>query len=136
MALVKTKNIDDVIIRAKKIKKNKLLLRRQMVIDVIHPGKDCITKAKLQDALGEMFECKDSKQVVLYGTRHAYGGGRSTCMCLIYETIAAAKQFEPKFRLARVGLATVDHSTNRKSYKERRHKRKKLKGIKKYSIKM
>jgi len=32
-----------------------------------------------------------------------YGGGKSTGFGLIYDNIPAAKQFEPKFRLIRVG---------------------------------
>jgi small subunit ribosomal protein S24e len=31
-----------------------------------------------------------------------FGGGKSTGFALIYDTLEAAKKYEPKFRLARV----------------------------------
>ena len=33
----------------------------------------------------------------------AFGGGRSTGFALMYDNLAAAKKFEPKHRLKRVG---------------------------------
>lgn len=43
----------------------------------------------------------------MFGFRTVFGGGRSTGFCLIYDTLDAAKKFEPKFRLARVSLINI-----------------------------
>ena len=43
----------------------------------------------------------------MFGFRTVFGGGRSTGFCLIYDTLDAAKKFEPKFRLARVSLFNI-----------------------------
>ena len=36
-----------------------------------------------------------------------FGGGKSTGFGLIYDTLEAAKRFEPKYRLIRVGSLSV-----------------------------
>jgi hypothetical protein len=40
--------------------------------------------------------------IYLFGFRTAFGGGKSTGFCLIYDNLEAAKKYEPKHRLARV----------------------------------
>ena len=44
----------------------------------------------------------EANNIVCFGFKTAFGGGRSTGFALIYDTLDAAKKFEPKFRLARV----------------------------------
>lgn len=46
----------------------------------------------------------EPERIFLFGFRTAFGGGRSTGFALIYDTLEAAKKYEPKFRLARVTL--------------------------------
>ena len=41
-------------------------------------------------------------RIFLFGFKTAFGGGRSTGFAVIYDTLEAAKKYEPKFRLARV----------------------------------
>ena len=43
-------------------------------------------------------------RIFLFGFRTAFGGGRSTGFALIYDSLDAAKKYEPKFRLARVRI--------------------------------
>jgi hypothetical protein len=45
---------------------------------------------------------KDDSCILLYGFKVAFGGGRTTGFGLIYDSIQAAKKFEPKYRLTRV----------------------------------
>ena len=52
--------------------------------------------------MGQMYKVKDATTIMMFGFRSAYGGGKSTGFCLIYDTIVDAKKFEPKYRLARV----------------------------------
>lgn len=51
-----------------------------------------------------MFKVSEMNQIFLFGFRTVFGGGRSTGFCLIYDTLEAAKRFEPKYRLARVSI--------------------------------
>lgn len=40
--------------------------------------------------------------VIVFGFKTKFGGGRSTGFALVYDSLDAAKKFEPKYRLARV----------------------------------
>jgi small subunit ribosomal protein S24e len=68
----------------------------------------------------------------MYGFKTAYGGGKSSGMCLVYNDVGAAKKFEPKFRLARNGLAVMNKKSA-KQRKERKNRSKKRFGEKKWS---
>jgi len=64
----------------------------------------------------------------MFGFRTAFGGGRSTGFALIYDEQADAKKYEPKYRLARVGLADK-RSGSRKQIKEKKNRDKKVWGV-------
>lgn len=53
----------------------------------------------------QKFRVSDPTTVIMFGFRTHYGGGKSTGFCLIYDSVEDAKKFEPKYRLARCGLA-------------------------------
>lgn len=80
---------------------NRLLQRRQMVLDVVHPFLASVSKESLREKLAAMYKC-DKNAVVVFGFKLAFGGGKSTGFALIYDSVDAAKKFEPKYRLARV----------------------------------
>lgn len=80
---------------------NRLLQRKQMVLDVIHPNLASVPKVDLREKLAAMYKC-DKNAVIVFGFKIAFGGGKSTGFALIYDTVDAAKKFEPKYRLARV----------------------------------
>ncbi len=107
--------------------KNPLLCRRQAHIDVIHPGQANITKKDIESRLASMYKV-DKEAVFTFGFRTAFGGGRSSGFALIYESVDAAKKFEPKHRLAKHGLATVT-KTGRKQRKERKNRMKRVRGV-------
>uniref|UniRef100_A0A6V7QQQ7 40S ribosomal protein S24 n=1 Tax=Ananas comosus var. bracteatus TaxID=296719 RepID=A0A6V7QQQ7_ANACO len=56
--------------------------------------------------------------------------GKSTGFGLIYDSVDAAKKYEPKYRLIRNGLATKVEKS-RKQMKERKNRAKKIRGVKK-----
>lgn len=87
-------------LRTRKFLTNRLLQRKQMVLDVIHPARPNVSKAELSEKLAEMYK-SPSEQVIVFGMRTHYGGGRSTGFALIYDTKESLK-FEPKHRLVRV----------------------------------
>jgi small subunit ribosomal protein S24e len=96
-----------VTIRTRKFLTNRLLQRKQMVVDVLHPTRANVSKDELRDKLSAMYKAPKD-QVIVFGFRTQFGGGKSTGFALIYDSKDALK-FEPRYRLIRVSLAV--HST-------------------------
>ena len=88
-------------IRTRKFITNRLLARRQFVVDVLHPSRPNVPKSELAEQLAKMYK-SDKARVVPFGFRTAFGGGRSTGFALIYDDEASQLKFEPKHRLIRV----------------------------------
>ena len=114
-------------IRTRKFMTNRLLQRRQFILDVLHPGRANVSKAELQEKLAKMYNVSDEKCVSIFGFRTAFGGGKSTGFGLIYDNIEAFKKFEPKHRLIRAGLKDAVQKS-RKNIKEKKNRDKKLRG--------
>ena len=89
-----------VTIRTRKYMLNRLLCRRQMVVDVLHPGKSSVAKADIREKLAKMYGCT-ADRVFVFGFKTNFGGGKSTGFGLVYDTMDYAKKFEPKYRLVR-----------------------------------
>merc|ERR1711862_831632 len=117
-------------IRTRKFMNNRLLHRKQFIIDVIHQGRPNVSQAELKEKIGKMYKVKDAQAVFLFGFKTQFGGGKSTGFGLIYDNLPAAKKFEPKHRLVRSGLAKKEQ-TSRKQRKERKNRAKKVRGTKK-----
>ncbi|KAI7846049.1 hypothetical protein COHA_000415 [Chlorella ohadii] len=109
---------------------NRLLGRKQFVLDVLHPGKANVSKADLREKLAKMYDVKDLNCVFVFGMRTQFGGGKSSGFGLIYDNVEVAKKFEPKYRLVRNGLAEAVQKS-RKQIKERKNRSKPLRGVKK-----
>ncbi|KAI0078887.1 40S ribosomal protein S24 [Panus rudis PR-1116 ss-1] len=119
-----------VTIRTRKFITNRLLARRQFVVDVLHPSRANVSKAELAEKLAAMYKA-DKARVVPFGFKTVFGGGRSTGFALIYDDEASQRKFEPKYRLIRAGLMDAPVKTNRKLRKERKNRAKKFRGTKK-----
>ncbi|OEU15673.1 ribosomal protein S19 [Fragilariopsis cylindrus CCMP1102] len=117
---------DAVIIKTRKFKRNPLLARKQMIVDVIHPGRANVSKDELSELLAGMYK-GDSKLTILFGFRTKFGGGKSTGFCLIYDNQESMIKFEPKHRMVRKGVSTKKE-TSRKAMKEAKNKGKKIRG--------
>merc|ERR1739845_313122 len=76
-----------VTLRTRKFMTNRLLQRRQMVVDVLHPNKATVPKAEIREKLAKMYRCTADRG-----------------FALIYDTLDFAKKFEPKYRLHRQGV--------------------------------
>merc|ERR1712227_932903 len=100
-----------VTIRTRKFLTNRLLQRKQMVVDVLHPTRANVSK----------------DEVIVFGFRTQFGGGKSTGFALIYDSKEALK-FEPRYRLVRFGLAEKKERAGRKLRKERKNRAKKFRG--------
>jgi small subunit ribosomal protein S24e len=109
---------------------NRLLSRRQMIVDVIHPNLANVSKVDIRSKLAKMYST-DKDNVIAFGFKTKFGGGKSTGFALVYDTIDAAKKYEPKYRLARQGLAKHEKS-GRKQRKEKKNRAKKVRGSMKH----
>jgi len=88
-------------LRTRKFITNRLLARRQFVLDVLHPSRPNVSKTELSEKLAALYKT-DKNRVVTFGFKTQFGGGRSTGFALIYDDEASQKKFEPRYRLVRV----------------------------------
>merc|ERR1711959_837016 len=123
-----------VTIRPRKFLTNRLLERRQMILDVHHPGLATPDKEQLAEMLAEyLSKAKGKKEAtVIFGTKTIFGGGKSTCFALVYDSVDAAKKHEPKHRLIRAGhIEKPALNIARKQRKEKKNREKKFRGTRK-----
>merc|ERR1711918_317819 len=114
---------DTYTVRTRKFMTNRLLMRKQMVLDILHPGAACPSK----ETIAGMFNVNDSLCISVFSFRTSFGGGKSTGFCLIYDNAAAFKKFEPKYRQVRNGVEFKE-KTPRMQRKERKTRDKKWTG--------
>ncbi|CEJ80589.1 Putative Ribosomal protein S24e [[Torrubiella] hemipterigena] len=116
-----------VTLRTRKFIRNPLLGRKQMVVDVLHPGRANISKDELREKLAGMYKAQKD-QVSTFGLRTQFGGGKTTGFALVYDSPEAMKKFEPRYRLVRVGMATKRERASRQQRKQRKNKLLTLRG--------
>ncbi len=109
---------------------NRLLFRKQMILDVIHPGLANCSKIDIRSKLAKMYNVA-LETIFVFGFKTAFGGGKSSGFALIYDTLEAAVRFEPKHRLVRQKLLEIK-KTGRKQRKEKKNRAKKVRGSKKH----
>jgi small subunit ribosomal protein S24e len=118
-----------VTMRRRKFIHNKLLNRKQMILDVMHPNRANVSKAEIATQVAKQFEVNDEKTIFVFGFRTAIGGQKSSGFCLIYDTLEDALSTEPKYRLLRAGVGTKKEGS-RKMRREAKNKKKKQRGTK------
>ena len=121
-----------IVLRAKKFLLNRLLSRKQMVLEVLHPGQANVSKEKITELIAKKFKA-DTKNIVCFGFHTHFGGGRSTGFVLVYDNRDYLLKYEPKYRLRRLKVLEPKIN-NRKARKELRTKRKKVRGKEKSKI--
>merc|ERR1712130_632204 len=126
-----------VTIRPRKLLTNRLLQRRQMILDVHHAGLATPNKETLKEMISEYLSKakghKASKEATsIFGMKTCFGGGKSTCFALCYDSVDAAKKHEPKHRLIRSGHKEAPALVvGRKQRKEKKNREKKFRGTRK-----
>merc|ERR1712188_155856 len=126
-----------VTIRPRKFLTNRLLQRRQMILDVHHPGLATPDKETLKNMISEyLSKAKGHKAspeaTTIFGMKTCFGGGKSTCFALCYDSVDAAKKHEPKHRLIRSGHQEAPALViGRKQRKEKKNREKKFRGTRK-----
>jgi ribosomal protein S24E len=80
-------------LRTRKFVTNRLLNRKQSVVDVLHPSKSNLSKDDVRTRLASLYKApKETVQTFEFRTQ--FGGGKSTGFALIYDTEADLKKFE------------------------------------------
>ena len=120
--------MDSVTIRTRKFLTNRLLSRKQMIVDVIHPNAANASKVEIREKLGKLYKV-DPEVIFVFGFKTAFGGGKSTGFGLIYDNLDSAKKFEPKHRLVRHGLLEAKKGS-KKQRAEKKNRDKKTFGTK------
>merc|ERR1712168_238868 len=124
---------DTVPVRTRKFMTNRLLQRKQMVVDVLHPGKATVSKKDIREQLAKMYSTTPDV-CMAYGFKTQFGGGKTSGFALIYDSLDYAKKFEPHYRLVRHGLAEAKTKPSRKQRKERKNRQKKFRGTAKAKV--
>jgi len=93
-----------VTIHTRKCFSNRLLNRKQMIVDVIHPNRASVPKAEIAAQLAKAFRVNDEKTIYVFGVKTTFGGQKSTGFAFIYDSLEDALDCEPKYRLIRAGL--------------------------------
>ena len=88
-------------IRLAKIKNNRLLSRVQMIANIFHPANVKVTKEQIKEKLRTQFK---KQHISVFGMKKLYGGGRTKCFVLIYDSEDAMKKIEPQSRLNRMEM--------------------------------
>ncbi|XP_019566672.2 small ribosomal subunit protein eS24 [Rhinolophus sinicus] len=121
-----------VTLRTRESMTTRRLQRKQMVIDVLHPGKATVPKTEIWEKLAKMY--KTTPEVIfVFGFRTHFSGGETTGFGVIYDSLDYTKKNEPKHKLARHGLYEKK-KTSRKQRKERKHRMKKVRGTAKANV--
>ncbi|KYF42808.1 ribosomal protein RPS24 [Toxoplasma gondii ARI] len=115
-------------LRFRKLKTNPLLQRKQFGVDILHPSRGSVSKKELVEKIAKQFRVSDSQSIVVFGLKTAFGGGRSSGFAMIYDNPNAAKKFENRFRLVRLGYVEAKPTKGRRAYKELKNRRKKVRG--------
>lgn len=103
--------------------------RRQMVVDVHHPGRANVSKKELQERMAKMYKVNDLDRVILFDFRTAFGGGKSSGFCCIYDSVELAKKMHTKHHLWRLGIIEKTEKKGRKGIKEAKNRSKKVRGL-------
>ena len=119
-------------IRARRLRINKLLSRKEILLDVFHEGKPNVSQNDLKELISKKYGV-DVKNIVLYGFRTAFGGHRSTGFVLAYDNQQYLVKYEPVFRLRRHGIVPK-RNPKRKPEKELKRKLKRTRGGEKRKV--
>lgn len=100
---------------------NKLLDRKQFVIDMQHLGAKAPTRDEIKDEVASRLKA-NKDLVVIFGLETKFGGGHTTGFGFVYDSLDALKKTEPKHRLIKAGLAEKGKVTRRMRKNARRQK--------------
>lgn len=92
-----------VTIKTRRLRVNKLLARKELLLDVYHEGKANVSQKELRDLIAHKYNW-EPKNIVLFGFKTAFGGNRSSGFCLSYDSQQYLVKYEPTYRLRRAAV--------------------------------
>ena len=92
-----------VTIKTRRLRVNKLLARKELLLDVYHEGKPNVSQKDLRELIANKYHW-EPKNIVLFGFKTAFGGNRSSGFCLAYENQQYLVKYEPIHRLRRLNV--------------------------------
>ncbi|KAL0249338.1 hypothetical protein GEMRC1_004570 [Eukaryota sp. GEM-RC1] len=125
--------VNKVSIRTRKFMTNRLLSRKQMVVDIFHFGRGNVSKDDVRSHISKMYDV-DAKLISAFGFRTKFGGGRTTGFALIYDNMEVMKRIEPTHRLASQGLVETTQRAARSERRQKKNRMKKFRGKDKVKI--
>merc|ERR1711881_768571 len=114
-------------VRTRKYMTNRLLMRKQMIVDVTHGDLATPSCKTIREHLSKMYKTA-ADTVVVYGMSTAFGGGRSTGFANIYDSVAFLKKYEATHRQVRMGHATKIEKKARQQRKQLKNRKLKVRG--------
>merc|ERR1711892_624771 len=105
-------------VRTRKFMTNRLLQRKQMIVDIIHPNSATPKKPEVRESLAKNYKTT-ADCIIAFGFKTIFGGGKTSGFALIYDSVEAANKVEKK---------------SRKQRKELRNRQKRVKGTKKATV--
>ncbi len=88
-----------------------------MIVDVYHAASVKVTKNMIAEEVKKKFK---KNHISIFGMRKLYGGGRTKCFALVYDSEDAMKKIEPKFRQIRNELEKLPKDQRKREKKEGR----------------
>ena len=123
LSLAALLKMSKVTLRIRKYIVNKLLDRKQFVVDMLHVGGKAPTRDEIKDQVASQLKA-NKDLVVIFGLQTKFGGGRTTGFGFIYDNLDALKATEPKHRLIKAGLKEKSTATRRQRKNTRKEKMK------------
>lgn len=110
-------------LRIRKYIVNKLLERKQFVVDLTHPGQAAPTRDQIKDLVSSQLKV-NKETTVIFGLQTVFGGGRTTGFGLVYDSKDSMLKIEPTHRLIKAQLKTKSKMTRRMRKNARKQKMK------------
>merc|ERR1712002_273313 len=120
-------------VRTRNYMTNRLLNRKQMIVDISHGEAATPSATKVREALAKMYK-STSDCVIVYGMQTKFGGGSTTGFANIYDSLDYLKKNEIRFRQVRAGLADKIEKKARAQRRQLKNRKKKVKGTKKDKV--
>merc|ERR1711881_128261 len=122
-------------VRTRQYMTNRLLNRKQMIVDIAHGESATPSQATLRKELAKMYKSTPDC-VILYGLQTKFGGGNTTGFANIYDNLDYLKKNEVRFRQVRSKISGVDRLEKkaRQQRKQLKNRKNRLRGTAKDKI--
>merc|ERR1712088_226046 len=129
------KNLEkmSVSVRTRKYMSNRLLNRRQMVVDITHGELATPSRKTITTQIAKMYKAPEDC-IVVYGLHTSFGGGKSTGFCNIYDSLDFLKKSENRPMQVRLGLCEKLSKKARQQRKQLKNRKLRVRGTAKDKI--